>query len=168
MFQGDAWHNRRVVWKLLSSLLDILSRIPRDSAVQLLSLGEFKLGRKWDSRVSRKRISRVGWCIATGGKRQKLTMPAFTGDLEPGGCRFVGVRAFVLTRVHVSSELAQSSRAGCGWGTRPLQIFLYPSFFPNNSPLRNAWNDNARASLRFESSRVEESCTRELKKRLGG
>lgn len=55
----------------------------------------------------------------------------------------------------------QSGRAGYRWGTRPLQIFLHPSFLPfflifflsffshlsDSSPsLRNAWNDNARAS----------------------
>lgn len=95
-------------------------------------------------------------------------MPAFTGDLEPGGCRFVGVRAFVLTRVHVSSE-PRYKAAGLQMGNKTVahfslsllfSLFRFFSFiflilllqqFP--SPLRNAcvaWNDNARASLRFE------------------
>lgn len=62
----------------------------------------------------------------------------------------------------------QSGRAGYRWGTRPLQIFLHPSFLPfflifflsffshlsDSSPsLRNAWNDNALRASSFEFSR---------------
>ena len=155
-----------------------LSRIPSRfvAPVQLLSLGELKPGRKWDSRVSRKRISRVGWCIATGGKRQKLTMPAFTGDLEPGGCRFVGVRAFVLTRVHAAPPREPSTKrpGGLQMGNKTVADFFSPfflifflSFFSHlsdSSPsLRNAWNDNAWASSFKFSLQV-----RFLKKRIDG
>lgn len=61
----------------------------------------------------------------------------------------------------------QSGRAGYRWGTRPLQIFLHPSFLPflifflsffshlsDSSPsLRNAWNDNALRASSFDFSR---------------
>lgn len=96
-------------------------------------------------------------------------MPAFTGDLEPRGCRFVGVRAFVLTRVHVSSKLIQKQPRTDGEQDRhrffssdnSLASFYLPFFFlwlknstehPLSSLFRNACrlNDNARASLRFE------------------
>ena len=75
--------------------------------------------------VLRKRISPVGWCMATRWKRQKLTMPAFAGDLEPRGCRFVGVRAFVLTRVHVSSATRYKAEPVYRWRTRPSRIFRF-------------------------------------------
>lgn len=60
-------------------------------------------------------------------------MPAFTGDLEPGGCRFSWACAHlslpVCTQLLRESRV-QSGRAGYRWGTRPLQIFLHPSFLP--------------------------------------
>lgn len=87
-------------------------------------------------------------------------MPAFTGDLEPGGCRFVGVRAFVLTRVHAAPPREPSTKrpGGLQMGNKTVADFSSPFFsslphflsfifLSDSSPsLRNAWNDNARAS----------------------
>lgn len=91
-------------------------------------------------------------------KRQKLTMPGFAGDLEPSGWYFVGVRAFVLTRVHVSLRSllrwVQSGRVQMGNKTAAV---IFENSRRRILPPRNAcrWNDNA--PVRYASGFVAAS-----------